>query len=131
MARSFISIMYPLYCVLDPAASLAEEFGITAKAIRDIWTQRTWTKTTMPFWTAADEQQFAMRTASKRPKMHHNKAQNCQDNAEFIIDAAQVMMRDVAEQGWLSLNAARSQRLGMQDLELMNEALEWIEKSQH
>ena len=63
--------------------------------------------------------------------MHHNKAQDCQDNAEFIIDAAQVMMRDVAEQGWLSLNAARSQRLGMQDLELMNEALEWIEKSQH
>ena len=53
------------------AASLAKEYGITGKAIRDIWTLRTWANTTRPYWTAADEQQFATRTASKRPKKHH------------------------------------------------------------
>ena len=36
------------------AASLAAQFGITPKAVRDIWNLRTWTKTTMPFWTQAD-----------------------------------------------------------------------------
>ena len=36
------------------AASLATQFGITAKAVRDVWNLRTWTKTTMPFWTQAD-----------------------------------------------------------------------------
>ena len=106
------------------AASLAEEFGITAKAIRDIWTQRTWTKTTMPFWTAADEQQFTMRTASKRAKIHHNKAKDTADNK------IKTAVLHVEKQG-LSLNATRSQRLGMQDIELMNEALEWIEKSSY
>ena len=36
------------------AASLATQFGITAKAVRDVWNLRTWAKTTMPFWTQAD-----------------------------------------------------------------------------
>ena len=36
------------------AASLATQFCITAKAVRDVWNLRTWAKTTMPFWTQAD-----------------------------------------------------------------------------
>ena len=40
------------------AAQLAAEFGITSKAVRDIWNLRTWTWTTMPYWTQADHDQF-------------------------------------------------------------------------
>ena len=40
------------------AADIATQFGITAKAVRDIWNLRTWNKTTMPFWTQADHDRF-------------------------------------------------------------------------
>ena len=36
------------------ATSLATQFGITAKAVRDIWNLRTWAQTTRPCWTPAD-----------------------------------------------------------------------------
>ena len=40
------------------AADIATQFGITAKAVRDIWNLRTWNKTTMPFWMQADHDRF-------------------------------------------------------------------------
>jgi hypothetical protein len=33
------------------AARLAEQYGITAKAIRDIWSHRTWVLATVTYWT--------------------------------------------------------------------------------
>ena len=40
------------------AMSLATQFGITAKAVRDIWNLRTWAQTTRPCWTQADHGHF-------------------------------------------------------------------------
>ena len=40
------------------ATSLATQFGITAKAVRDIWNLRTWAQTTRPCWTQADHGHF-------------------------------------------------------------------------
>lgn len=40
------------------AARLAERFGITPKAIRDIWTLRSWATTTRPHWTPEDHVTF-------------------------------------------------------------------------
>lgn len=40
------------------ATRLAEEFGVTAKAVRDIWTLRTWVPVTEQHWSAADYAQF-------------------------------------------------------------------------
>ena len=40
------------------SAELAAEFGITSKAVRDIWNLRTWTWTTLPYWTQADHDDF-------------------------------------------------------------------------
>ena len=37
---------------------LSEQYGITMKAVRDIWNLRTWAWTTMPFWTKSDLSQF-------------------------------------------------------------------------
>ena len=36
------------------AALLSAKFGITPKAIRDIWTRRSWADDTRPFWTLLD-----------------------------------------------------------------------------
>lgn len=30
---------------------IAREFGITSKAVRDVWTQKSWVSVTTPFWT--------------------------------------------------------------------------------
>jgi len=38
------------------AALLAAEYGISSKAIRDIWTRRSWAEDTRPFWTHLDEE---------------------------------------------------------------------------
>lgn len=46
----------------DLAARLAPQFGITAKAIRDIWSLRTWTHITKPYWTRADCSKFVQKT---------------------------------------------------------------------
>jgi len=40
------------------AALLSVEFGVSAKAIRDIWTKRSWVQETRPHWTLDDEQSF-------------------------------------------------------------------------
>jgi len=38
------------------AALLAAEYGISSKAIRDIWTRKSWVEDTRPFWTHLDEE---------------------------------------------------------------------------
>jgi hypothetical protein len=40
------------------AIGLAERFGITPKAVRDIWTMRSWASTTCPHWTPEDHAKF-------------------------------------------------------------------------
>ena len=40
------------------SAALASEYGITMKAVRDIWNLRTWRWETMPFWSSADTSAF-------------------------------------------------------------------------
>jgi hypothetical protein len=40
------------------AISLAEKFGITAKAVRDIWSLRSWAATTRPHWTPEVHEKF-------------------------------------------------------------------------
>jgi hypothetical protein len=35
------------------AGRLARQYGVTSKAVRDIWTLRTWKRTTQPFWNEA------------------------------------------------------------------------------
>ena len=37
---------------------LSKEFGITPKAVRDIWNLRTWARDTRPHWTPLDEETF-------------------------------------------------------------------------
>jgi hypothetical protein len=41
------------------SAALAAKYGITPKAVRDIWNLRTWAGTTRPFWTRRDEALWA------------------------------------------------------------------------
>ena len=36
------------------ASALADELGVTAKAVRDVWLLRTWAWTTMPYWAPGD-----------------------------------------------------------------------------
>jgi len=40
------------------AALLSAEFGVSAKAIRDIWTKRSWASETRPHWTLDNELSF-------------------------------------------------------------------------
>ena len=40
------------------AALLSAEFGVSPKAIRDIWTKRSWASETRPHWTLEDELSF-------------------------------------------------------------------------
>ena len=35
----------------NTAAFLAAQYGISAKAIRDVWTKRSWANETRPYWT--------------------------------------------------------------------------------
>jgi len=50
------------------ANRFAKEFGITSKAVRDIWNLRTWVQTTKPFWTPPDETKFLKRELCKNTK---------------------------------------------------------------
>jgi len=50
------------------ANRFAKEFGITAKAVRDIWNLRTWAQTTKPFWSPSDETHFLKREHRKNTK---------------------------------------------------------------
>jgi len=38
----------------DTAALLAAKYGVSSKAIRDIWTRKSWVEDTRPFWTHLD-----------------------------------------------------------------------------
>ena len=37
------------------AARLSAKYGVTPKAIRDIWSRRSWAEDTRPYWTLVDE----------------------------------------------------------------------------
>jgi hypothetical protein len=50
------------------ANRFAKEFGITSKAVRDIWNLRTWAGTTKPFWSPSDEAHFLKREHRKNTK---------------------------------------------------------------
>ena len=38
----------------DTATLLATKYGVSSKAIRDIWTRKSWAEDTRPFWTHLD-----------------------------------------------------------------------------
>ena len=40
------------------AARLADCYGISAKAVRDIWRMRTWSQATRPYWTPEDHKRY-------------------------------------------------------------------------
>jgi hypothetical protein len=40
------------------AARLAGHYGITAKAIRDVWNHRTWVRATVSLWTVEDKKKY-------------------------------------------------------------------------
>ena len=67
------------------AARLGLEFGLTNKAIRDIWTMRTWALATKPYRNASDEEQFSRvvtrTTTKKKPTKEH-------DNRGWMIPPA-------------------------------------------
>ena len=44
------------------AKKLAKEYGVTPKAVRDIWNLRTWKLVTEPFWSAADRETALLKT---------------------------------------------------------------------
>ena len=48
--RTGIWTGYPTEEGLGPPL-IAREFGITSKAVRDVWTQKSWVSVTTPFWT--------------------------------------------------------------------------------
>jgi len=50
------------------AIRLANDFGITAKAVRDIWNLRTWAQVTKPFWSPLEECHSVKRKHSKDTK---------------------------------------------------------------
>jgi hypothetical protein len=50
------------------ANQFAQKFGITPKAVRDIWNLRTWVHTTKPFWLPPDEKHFLKREHHKNTK---------------------------------------------------------------
>jgi len=56
--ESIISIFMVRLDRLRSASMLAREFGVTAKAVRDVWSQKSWHETTSPYlllpWKAGD-----------------------------------------------------------------------------
>ena len=52
------------------ASVLAHKYGVTGKAIRDVWTHKTWACATRPFWPAADDSDGAVAPAEKKRKKH-------------------------------------------------------------
>ena len=43
------------------SAALGRRYGMTAKAVRDVWNGRTWAKVTEPFWTAEERKAYQAR----------------------------------------------------------------------
>ena len=52
------------------SAKLAVEYGITQKAVRDIWNLRTWVAATQPVWTLGDHERWATMPAHGRGLRH-------------------------------------------------------------
>ena len=46
---------------------LAAQYGISTKAVRDIWNLRTWSQVTQPYWTTADCRKMERHSCSKNP----------------------------------------------------------------
>jgi len=42
-------------------SQLSQLFGVSAKAVRDVWNLRTWTLATMPYWSAEDREKYKRR----------------------------------------------------------------------
>ena len=66
------------------AARLAPEMGISSKAIRDIWSLRTWTHATRPLWTRADHDNFERKqdkqqAQAKRRTTSHERGQQTEN----------------------------------------------------
>ena len=51
------------------SAALAQQYGITMKAVRDVWNLRTWAWDTQPFWTRRDEEKFLRKHLCSACKM--------------------------------------------------------------
>ena len=49
------------------SAALAAKYGITPKAVRDIWNLRTWAATTRPFWTTSEKALWARKRGDAPP----------------------------------------------------------------
>ena len=67
------------------SAELAAEFGITSKAVRDIWNLRTWTWTTMPYWTQAEYDDFLPKHLCEECKVEHKAG-----NVRVLSDACEL-----------------------------------------
>ena len=52
------------------ASRLADEYGITAKAVRDIWSLRTWIRATKPHWTSNDHARSVNKRAPGFAQLH-------------------------------------------------------------
>ena len=51
------------------SATLGRRYGMTAKAVRDVWNVRTWASVTKPFWTAEERVAYEVR---KMQRAHPN-----------------------------------------------------------
>ena len=62
------------------ASRLGQDFGISAKAVRDIWRLRTWTRATRPYWTPEDMRNHLKKnlTSTQACKAHQtNRGRMC------------------------------------------------------
>ncbi|EKX37934.1 hypothetical protein GUITHDRAFT_115906 [Guillardia theta CCMP2712] len=63
---------------------LANKYGITAKAIRDIWNKRTWRHATVKYWTEEEKRQFNNKP-KPREKMTANELEQRTHTAAELI----------------------------------------------
>jgi hypothetical protein len=75
---------------------LSKEFGITPKAVRDIWNLRTWTRDTRPHWTPLDEEIFTKKESrsafchsKRKPKTTRQTYHNISKCASINIHRSQ------------------------------------------
>ena len=77
---------------------LAERFGITPKAVRDIWNLRTWWGITEPYWTT-DDYKFSLQNYPDRP-LSYNPSPHRQDCAtDWTYPATHVSHCEGAQAG--------------------------------
>ena len=56
------------------SSELAMEYGVTAKAVRDVWARKTWINETMPFWELVEEKPAAhLSSQGCAAGGHHNR----------------------------------------------------------